>query len=257
MRHFLIYHAYNLYFIHRTQLITTLNAKAAIRRRSSNFSTIRRTPSRPTSVLKPPQIALRKQDYPNVKHWERRPNDTIQLSVIKVYDTDHPSDCDDSSRENEGLTNQETGVLAFLEDENGKVISHHERRRLYSELRGFWNDNIDPTDPPDNWSSAGSSLRDKFWNILEEKFPFLRFCAGRWKVEALWKKNYHSWKRSFMARQARKRPLGSSDGGKRRHLEPVDSDSGIVDSDAPQLLAKKRKITAASIPITSGSQRVR
>jgi hypothetical protein len=202
------------------------------------------------------QIAPRKQDYLNVKHWERQQNDATQLAVIKVYDTDHSSDCNDSSNENDGTTNRETRVLAFLEDKNGRVITHHKRRRLYSELRGFWNDNIDPTHPPNNWSSAGTTLQDRFRDILEDKFLILHFCAGRWKVEALWKKNYHSWKQLLLARQARKRPLnnlGPNDGSKCRHSEPVGSDSEtemIVDAPQP----KKRKTTTASIPTASRSQ---
>lgn len=237
---------------YRAQLITALNAKP--QRSNSN---IRRTPSQATS--KPPRKTLRKSDYPNVKHWERRQNDAVQFAVIKVYDTDF-SDCDSDSND-EGITKRESGVLAFLEDKNGKVIDRHERKRLYAELRGFWNDNIDSNCPPDNWSSAGATLRDKFRDVLEEKFPFLCLCNGRWKVEALWKKNYHSWKRSLLARQARKTPLvtGSSDKGKRKRkesLEPANSqDETEVLLDAP--LPKKAKTGTASIPIAGPSQLVR
>jgi hypothetical protein len=144
--------------------------------------------------------------------------------------------------DNEGTTKRESGVLAFLEDENGKVINRHERKRLYAELRGFWNDHIDSNHPPDNWSSAGAIIRDKFRDILEEKFPFLRLCAGRWKVEALWKKNYHSWKRSLLARKSKRTLLldahGSDDGGKRKRkgsLEPVDAnDEAQMSLDVPR-----------------------
>jgi hypothetical protein len=156
---------------------------------------------------------------------------------------------------------RESGVLAFLEDENGKVIDHRERKRLYAELRGFWNDNIDSKCPPDNWSSAGATLCDKFRDILEEKFPFLRLCAGRWKVEALWKKNYHSWKWSLLARQARKTPLGtggSNNGGKRKRKESPEraNPQGKAEEslDAPR--SKKVKTGMAPIPTTSQSQNV-
>jgi hypothetical protein len=203
-----------------------------------------------------------------VKHWERRQNDAVQFAVIKVYDTDI-SDCDSDSNDNEGITKRESGVLAFLEEENGKVIDRHERKRLYAELRGFWNDNIDSNCPPDNWSSAGATLRDKFRDVLEEKFPFLCLCNGRWKVEALWKKNYHSWKRSLLARQARKTPLvtgtSSDKGGKRKRKESLEpepqaenfwDEAGVsLQVDAPQ--PKKAKTGTASIPIAGPSQLVR
>ena len=248
-------------FLHRAQLITALNVNLKSRR--SINSTICRTPSQPTS--KPARNALRKQDYPNVNHWERRQNDTTQFSVINVYDTDDSSDTDGNSLDDNdlGITKRECGVLAFLEDEDGKVIGCHERKRLYAELRGFWNDNINPDHPPDNWSSAGATLRDKFRDTLEEKFPFLRFCAGRWKVEALWKKNYHSWKRSLLARQARRAPLnirasGYDNGSKRKRNkspELVDSNSeNEILFDGPQM--KKAKTSTVPISTTTRSQKV-
>ena len=57
----------------------------------------------------------------------------MQLSVIRVYDTDS-SDSDSESKDDEHITKQESGILAFLEDETGNVINHCERKRLYAEL---------------------------------------------------------------------------------------------------------------------------
>ena len=224
------------------QLITALNTRPMCSN-SDHHQTQRQ------STFKHQQIPLKKSDYPNVKHWERRNNDAAQFSVIKVYDA-NTDDSDSGTEDIGGIKKCETGVLAFLEDEDGKVIDHCERKRLYSELRGFWNDNIDANHPPDNWSSAGASLRDRFRDILEDKFQFLRLCAGRWKVEALWKKNYHSWKRSLLARQAKKTCK------RKASLEPIDSNStaGIM-LNAPQ--PKKAKTTeTTSVPATSQSQMV-
>lgn len=240
-------HAYDI--LHRMQLIAALNVEPA--HSPTSYAShlgipTRQTTSMSTSSSKLPQTPLRKQDYPNVKHWERRHNDATQISALKVRDADS-SDYDSDSMDNVagGVAKQE-GVFAFLEDENGNVINRHKKKQLYAELRAFWNDNIDPNYPSDNWSSAGATLRDKFRDVLEEKYPFLRLCAGRWKVEALWKRNYHSWKRSLLARQARRTPLKtgcSEDGSKRKRkgsLELVDS-SGETEilHDGPQ--AKKTK----------------
>ena len=98
--------------------------------------------------------------------------------MIQVYDTDSGDINREESNDDKGILKQGSGILAFLEDKTGKVISHCEKKQLYGEMQGFWNDNIDPASPPDNWSSAGTSLHDKFQDILEEKFPFLRLCAG-------------------------------------------------------------------------------
>lgn len=190
-----------------------------------------------------------------------RRGDAVQFSVIKVHDADS-SDSDGESNDDKGTTKKESSVLAFLEDENGNPIDVQEKRRLYTELRGFWNDNIDSNCPPDNWSSAGTTLREKFRDVIEEKFPFLRLCAGRWKVDALWKKNYHSWKRSLLARQSRKTHLGTGDSnysGKRKRkgsLEPTDPYGEAGESlDVPQ--PKKVKTGTASIHAMSQSQKVR
>lgn len=212
--------------------------------------------------MKPPRVSLRKQDYPNVKHWEKRHNDAVHFAVVKVYDADS-SDCDSDPIDNTGSIAKREGVFAFLEDENGNVITFHERRRLYAELRGFWNDNINPDRPPDNWSSAGATLRDKFRDVLEDKFPFLRLCAGRWKVEALWKKNYHSWKRSLFARQAKRTPnLGGSNIGSKRkrcsspELQVVDSDGDTeILHNTPQL--KKAKMGSVALATTTTSNQFR
>ena len=74
---------------------------------------------------------------------------------------------------------KERGVLAFLKDENGSIISYRQKERLYAELQAFWNDNIDPNRPPKNWSSVGATLCNKFCNTIEEKFPFLCLCSWR------------------------------------------------------------------------------
>jgi len=174
---------------------------------------------RPTP--KSPPITLSKSNYPNVKYWEKQHNNAVQISAIKVCDTD-ASDSDKESSDNEGITKQESGIQ-FLEDKSGNAIDHNKRKRLYAELQGFWNDNIDSNCPPNNWSSAGSALHNKFRDVIEAKFPFLWFCAGRWKVDALWKKNYHSWKRSLLARESKKKTLlstgNSNDGGKHKQKE--------------------------------------
>ena len=156
---------------------------------------------------------------------------------------------------------KERGVLAFLKDENGSIISYRQKEQLYAELQAFWNDNIDPNRPPKNWSSVGATLCNKFCDTIEEKFPFLRLCSWRWKVDVLWKRNYHSWKRSLLARQSKETPPGTcdlNDGGKRKRkespdpTEPHGEADGLLDAPPP----KKVKTGTTFIRTIGRSQKV-
>lgn len=210
---------------------------------------------RPTSVF--PLITLRKSDYPNVKYWEKKQKNAVKISGIEVCGTDS-GDSDQESNDNK---KEEIGIK-FLEDENGIPIDDDKKTRLYAKVRSFWNDNIDPNCPPNNWSSAGSALRDKFRDEIEAKYPFLRCCTGRWKVEALWKKNYHSWKTTFLARESKKKPClstgNSNDGGLRKQKEspkaadPHGEADELLDASQP----KKAKKGMDSILTMSQSQKV-
>jgi hypothetical protein len=75
----------------------------------------------------------------------------------------------------------------------------------------------------------------------------------------LWKKNYHSWKRSLLARQARKMPFdtgGSDEGSKHKQKEssePANShDDPEVSHEGPQ--PKKVKTGTASLSTVNKSQ---
>src|SRR5271154_6752677 len=220
-----------LILILRNRLINALNTSAF----PSSSALGSDPPFAPTSPLAPissPELeALQHADYPqvNLKHWVQKRGDNTQIAVVKVVDKDNLSD-DDENAENDD-SNQDDGVLAFLEKEDGKLISYDEKKQLYRTMRGFWNDRIDPSKPPVNWSSAGESLRNPFRNVLESKFFYLRLCSGHWKVEELWKRNYHSWLRSF-----RRRNDDNSSRKRKRHDR-----TSIPDENEDPQHAKKNK----------------
>jgi len=78
----------------------------------------------------------------------------------------------------------------------------------------------------------------------------------------LWKRNYHSWKRSLLARQSKETPPGTCDlnnGGKRKQkefpdpTEPHGEANRLLDTPPP----KKVKMGMTFIPIIGWSQKVR
>ena len=227
--------AYMLTAPFRNQLIQTLTSMTSptasfLNSSGTNFGLV---------APKPDLIPLRHSDYPKVKHWVRKRGDNSQVSVIKVVDADSMSDDDESLGDDD--LNQEDGVLAFLEKDDGKLISYDDKKQLYRAMRGFWNDRIDGRNPPLNWSSAGETLRNAFRDFLESKFFYLRLCTGRWKVEELWKRNYHSWLRSFECRTTN----ASSRRQKRKHTEETTSNARTTTQ------TKKARMKARAISVDS------
>ncbi len=148
---------------------------------------------------------LAEANYPDVKHWHHQQQDKAQYTAINVTSKANNADEDSSSESSDGNSNGATSrrkdnVFAFLEKESGELISVSEKEALYDEVHAWWNNNVTAGCIPRNWSSAGAMLRDKFRFDLEVKFPFLCLCSGHWKVDELWKKNYHSWKTTFLQR---------------------------------------------------------
>ncbi|KAG7085842.1 hypothetical protein E1B28_003379 [Marasmius oreades] len=211
----------------QTQLLKyALSSSSPLLPSSSSSSAASLPPARP-------KITLKQVDYPLVRHWNRRPNDSSQLAVIKVTsleslsglsDDDGTSESEaqsDSDSNNQSVpqkrrkknskkksgTSKRDGVPAYLEDENGKVINLSTKTIVYNNARSIWNQRIDLRNPPPNWSSAGADLRDEFRDVLEEKHPFLQLCSHRWKVEEIWKRNYHSWLKARLKRLDKPSPL--------------------------------------------------
>ena len=143
--------------------------------------------------------------------------------VIKVADANDVDSDDDNLASNNFSPSKEDGIPAFLEDQNGALIPYEEKKQLYLTMRGWWNDNINNEDPPFNWSSTGETLRSSFRNFLEQRFFYLRLCAHHWKVDELWKRNYHSWRRSLLNKavesdesSSNEQPSADESNGKKR-----------------------------------------
>jgi hypothetical protein len=246
----------------RNQLIQTLTSTSS----TAPFS--RPSGSHIASATSRPDLTpLRQSDYPKVKHWVRKRGDSSQVSVIKVVDADNVSDDDEGLGSDDA--NQEDGVLAFLEKDDGKLISYNDKKQLYRSMRGFWNDRVDCGNPPLNWSSAGETLRNDFRDFLEGKFLYLRLCAGRWKVEELWKRNYHSWLRSFARRTAnassrqQKRKRGEETTSNTRtkkakmKARAISGDSDDPDADNTDQVMNSGKTTTAADDLFGESNDVR
>ena len=83
-----------------------------------------------------PQKSLRKADYLNVKHWDHWPHDKSQYTAIKVTSTlDNRNDKHSDGSSHQTLKKWDR-VFAFLEEEDGELISLTQKDSLYAEVYG-------------------------------------------------------------------------------------------------------------------------
>src|SRR5262249_45008502 len=79
---------------------------------------------------------------------------------------------------------------------------------------------------------------------IEAKFEFLRLCSGHWKVDAVWKKNYHSWKTTFRSQLKKSTGDGSrlEDGRTRQQCSSgcTQLDNGVTEIESGNPQPKKK-----------------
>ncbi|KAK1222362.1 hypothetical protein PQX77_014794 [Marasmius sp. AFHP31] len=87
-------------------------------------------------------------------------------------------------------------VYAWMQEENGSLISLSTKQQVYQDHHGFWTEQ-GLMNPPDNYSSLKPSQMDAFIAFIEPKHTFLTLCNGHWKAHELVKNNYKSWRTTW------------------------------------------------------------
>ena len=154
---------------------------------------------------------MKREDYPDVNNWNRPQNAKAHCKCIIVTDTSEISadtvnsttltDSDDN--DDDDSDSDKKGVPAFLVGTDGKLLSVEYKKQIYSSVKGFFNDNVNPKNVPINYSSSGKTLHENFRNFIETKYKPLSLCSGHWKANALFIRQYHGWLRSYRCRMAK------------------------------------------------------
>ena len=83
-----------------------------------------------------------------------------------------------------------------MEDEHGRPIPESIKKALRKDLYGYWNDLYSAgSDDLRTYGDLGLERKDHFRSCFERSYPWLRLCAGHWKVDQLWRSYFHTWKK--------------------------------------------------------------
>ncbi|KAH0826154.1 hypothetical protein J3R83DRAFT_5572 [Lanmaoa asiatica] len=87
---------------------------------------------------------------------------------------------------------------SFLEGENGEQLDIKTVGLIRDNMRLAWNDLAAQKRAPFTWGRATASVHDYFHLYMEDKWPILKLCNNRWKLDELASITYPGYKRSYL-----------------------------------------------------------
>ena len=154
------------------------------------------------------------EDYKLLKHWRSGPWLALRS----------------------GRSKHTTPTLSlYMEDNYGQLVPSEVQDEVLADARGFWVDQLREGRGTELVSSQklGFQIREEFRKALETKHPWLRLCAGHWKVRQVWINHFSSWRNTSMPPD--EEPIIISSEGE-EDAPPIE----ISDSDGSVAAAKKR-----------------
>ena len=135
---------------------------------------------------------LDRRDFKKVVHWT--PELYYALRKNKAKKDEEESEVDEplsgtSSRSSKGNST----LSCYMEDENGNPIPEYQRDAARYKARIFWNGLLKKGRAPASGQKIDLQIREEFVLMMEESFPWLRYCENHWKCDRLWTNHYSQW----------------------------------------------------------------
>ena len=81
----------------------------------------------------------------------------------------------------------------FMEDENGMAIPETQKSAARAKAKSFWVKLFNKGEAPTSYSKASIDIQDEYIALMENNFPWLRYCEAHWKSAQIWRINYSDW----------------------------------------------------------------
>ena len=153
------------------------------------------SPSNPRRVQLLPQLDF--NDFRDTKHWTN-----ARFLKMKKKGKGKQEDEEDDTH----LDDLDTGTLAkasgseegsitscYMEDAQGNPIPESEWNATRAKAKAFWNELLRDGRAPQKHGEAPSNIKDKYIFLMEDSFPWLRYCKNHWKSEQIWRSHYSPW----------------------------------------------------------------
>lgn len=195
------------------------------------------------TIEPPPQ--LKQKDFPHVKHWTPR-DFGARRKGVKEEDEDsldiHGATSGSSTESSKQSGKKGSTSSCFMEDEEGEAIPKHTRDAARSKAKGFWIEILAKGIAPPSYGKAGINMKNEYITLMENAFPWLRYCENHWKSEQIWRNGYSDWYPRALREKEEKEKAAKEKAAKETapEGEVIDVDADVNNSQDNQEGSSKR-----------------
>lgn len=189
-----------------------------------------------TSGSSPGRTLLPQLDQNNfkLKHWantlykkNRKEGAKAKLEADMEDDGDDCNDCNDADGDSKQKKSNERSktesiTASFMENEHGERVFEASGNAVCARAKKFFNLLWKERRAPQTFGDADIETVDEFIWIMENSFPFLRYCDNHWKSEQVFRSYYPGW-RSDLEKKAKAKAAAQD--------VTIDVDADIVTED--------------------------
>ena len=140
---------------------------------------------------------LDRKNFKHITHWTPELYNSIRKNKAKKEDEGESGDNESTpgtSSTSSGSSKDKVSKLSiYMEDENGNPIPETQRNAARHKAKLFWNELLKKGKAPPSGGKVDLHIRDKFVFLMEESFPWLRYCENHWKADRVWINHYPNW----------------------------------------------------------------
>ena len=150
-------------------------------------------------VVVPPQ--LDRKDFPNVMHWTKELYNSMRKQGTKSEDNvilDISGLMSGASKKSSRQSSKKKSVIScFMEDENGTLIPESEKAAARGKARDFWITLAGQGHTLTTYTKTNIDIKDRYLALMENTYPWLRYCANHWKSAQIWSNHYSDWSSNY------------------------------------------------------------
>ena len=168
----------------------------------ANVGTSPSTTFDPSPIESKPRISkllpqLDRKNFQNVVHWEQTLYNRLRKKA-KSAEEDDESDTEDTTPGTSATSSDSSGkkvstLSCYMEDENGVVFRRSQQDAARAKAKGYWIKLWNKGQAPPSHGHLDIDINEEYIAIMEDTFPWLRYCENHWKSEQIWRNHYSNW----------------------------------------------------------------